>query len=74
MPRIGLTLLGDFLHWHTPGMRSHTRLAAETFFLRKQLAFYAERGSSRAVLTTPVLRKSVRGHGLARRAERSGEF
>ena len=25
------------------GMRSHTRLAAENLFLRKQLAFYAER-------------------------------
>jgi putative transposase len=52
MPRIVLTLLGDFLHWLTLGMRSHTRLAAENLFLRKQLAFYAV-GSSHAVLTTP---------------------
>jgi putative transposase len=43
MPRIVLTLLSDFLHWLTLGMRSHTRLAAENLFLRKQLAFYAER-------------------------------
>jgi hypothetical protein len=43
MPRIGLVLLGDFVQWLTLGMRSHTRLAAENLFLRKQLAFYAER-------------------------------
>jgi hypothetical protein len=43
MPRIVLTLLGDLLQWLALGMRSHTRLAAENLFLRKQLAFYAER-------------------------------
>jgi putative transposase len=43
MPRIVLALVGDFLHWLTLGMRSHTRLAAENLFLRKQLAFYCER-------------------------------
>jgi hypothetical protein len=43
MPRIVLTLLGDFLQWLARGMRSHTRLAAENLFLRKQLAFYVER-------------------------------
>ena len=43
MPRIVLTLLGDLLHWLTLGMCSHTRLAAENLFLRKQLAFYVER-------------------------------
>ena len=28
--------------WLTLGMRSHTSLAAESLFVRKQLAFYAE--------------------------------
>jgi putative transposase len=43
MPRIVVTLLGDLLQWLALGMRSHTRLAAEKLFLRKQLAFYVER-------------------------------
>jgi putative transposase len=43
MPRIVLALVGEFLHWLTLAMRSHTRLAAENLFLRKQLAFYCER-------------------------------
>jgi hypothetical protein len=43
MPRIVFTLLGDLLQWLARGMRSHTRLAAENLFLRKQLAFYVER-------------------------------
>jgi putative transposase len=43
MPRIVLTLLGDLLQWVALGMRSHTCLAAENLFLRKQLAFYVER-------------------------------
>jgi hypothetical protein len=43
MLRIVLTLLGDLLQWLARGMRSHTRLAAENLFLRKQLAFYVER-------------------------------
>jgi putative transposase len=43
MPRIVLTLLGELLQWVALGMRSHTRLAAENLFLRKQLAFYVER-------------------------------
>jgi hypothetical protein len=42
MPRIVLTLLGDLLQWLALGTRSHTRLAAENLFLRKQLAFYVE--------------------------------
>jgi hypothetical protein len=43
MLRIVVTLLGDLLHCLALGMRSHTRLAAENFFLRKQLSFYVER-------------------------------
>jgi putative transposase len=43
MPGIVLTLLGDLLQWLARGMCSHTRLAAENLFLRKQLAFYVER-------------------------------
>jgi putative transposase len=43
MPRTVLALLGDFLHLIALGMRSHKHLAVENLFLRKQLAFYAER-------------------------------
>ena len=43
MPRTVLALIGDFLQLLALGMRSHTHLAAENLFLRKQLAFYGER-------------------------------
>lgn len=43
MPRTVLGLIGDFLQLLALGLRSHTHLAAENLFLRKQLAFYGER-------------------------------
>ena len=43
MPRTVLALIGDSLQLLALGMRSHTHLAAEILFLRKQLSFHAER-------------------------------
>lgn len=43
MPRTVLALIGDFLQLLALGLRSHTHLAAENLFLRKQLPFYGER-------------------------------
>jgi putative transposase len=43
MPRTVLALIGDFVQLLALGVRSHTHLAAENLFLRKQLAFYGER-------------------------------
>jgi hypothetical protein len=53
MPRTVLALIGDFLQLLALGLRSHTHLAAENLFLRKQLAFTASVGGSRATSTTP---------------------
>jgi hypothetical protein len=70
MPRIVLTLLGDLLQWLPLGMRSHTRLAAENLFLRKQLAFYVERRikprrlDEATRLTLSVLGRFIQWRGL----------
>jgi putative transposase len=70
MPRIVLTLLGDLLQWLARGMRSHTRLAAENLFLRKQLAFYVERRikprrlDDATRLTLGVLARFIEWRGL----------
>jgi putative transposase len=41
---LGLNLLADLLHFIVLSLRSRSSLAAENLFLRKQLAFYRERG------------------------------
>jgi hypothetical protein len=70
MPRIVVTLLGDLLQWLALGMRSHTRLAAENLFLRKQLAFYVERRikprrlDDATRLTLGVLARFIEWRGL----------
>ena len=70
MLRIVVTLLGDLLQWLALGMRSHTRLAAENLFLRKQLAFYVERRvkprrlDDTTRLTLGVLARFIEWRGL----------
>jgi hypothetical protein len=41
-------LVHDLLHLVALACSTHTSLAAENLFLRKQLAFYVERRSSRS--------------------------
>jgi hypothetical protein len=53
MPRTVLGLIGGFLQLLALGLRSHTHLAAEHLFLRKQLAFYGERRRKPRRLDTP---------------------
>jgi putative transposase len=49
-----LNLFADWIHFLVVGLRSKTPLAAENLFLRKQLAFYQERGMKPRRLDDPT--------------------
>ena len=65
-----LLLLRDLLHFVSLACSSHTRLAAENLFLRKQLAFYVERKvkprrlNNAARITLIVLARVIDWHQL----------
>jgi hypothetical protein len=65
MARIVFGLLTDVLRFTQLALLSHTRLAAENLFVRKQLALYVERchhAQSDAICAEAVLPVTGAGH------------
>jgi putative transposase len=56
--RTGLRLARDVLRLLSSAVRSHTHLAAENLFLRKQLALYVERQVKPQ--SAPTMRRELR--------------